>query len=121
MDKPIRIGLRPTGRSWRAQLVDLALQREVLALELAYFGLKLLDACAQTGDFVHLALGIGRCHVFEHLPRRLLLAFTGDIAALVLTGRLAATLGVLRWDQPARCHGAGRPRLRLTGVRSFAS
>jgi hypothetical protein len=47
----------PTHPETRAQLVDLALQIEVLALELIDFGLQLLDAGAQPGDFVDLALG----------------------------------------------------------------
>lgn len=63
------------------------------------FGLKLLDACAQTGDFIHLAFGLGRPHargpLQRQLPRHLLLALGRDLVALRLTGRLAAALGVL--------------------------
>ena len=66
-----------------------------LVVELMDFGLKLLDACAQTDDFIHLAFGLGRPHARGPLQRHLLLALGRDLVALRLTGRLAAALGVL--------------------------
>jgi hypothetical protein len=92
--RPSRHPPRATHPETRAQLVDLALQIEVLALELIDFGLQLLDAGPQPGDFVDLALDDGRRHPLGHLPRRPLLAFGRDGAALGLTGRLAAALAV---------------------------
>jgi GAF domain-containing protein len=53
-----------------------------------------LDAGSQPGDFVDLALDDGRRHPLGHLPRRPLLAFGRNRAALGLTSRLAAALAV---------------------------